>query len=79
MHTCDIVNIDWGVDDEDEIYQVPDITFRNPSNNAGNVRSRPISTINPLTTTTCNVVLKRTKSASPETCVCFFNLCNVNV
>ena len=25
MHTCDMVNIDWGVNDDDEIYQVPDI------------------------------------------------------
>ena len=30
MHGCDMVNIDWGVDEEDEIYQVPDVTFRNP-------------------------------------------------
>ena len=35
MHTCDMVNIDWGVDDEDEIYQVPDITFRHPNTNSG--------------------------------------------
>ena len=66
MHTCDMVNIDWGVDDDDEIYQVPDITFRHPNTNLGIVRSRPVSTINPLITSPSHAALKRTKSASPE-------------
>ena len=66
MHSCDMVNIDWGVDDEDEIYQVPDVTLRNPSGNPGIVRSRPVSTVNPLTTSPTRMALKRTKSASPE-------------
>ena len=38
MHGCDMVNIDWGVDEEDEIYQVTDITFRNPNGNLGIVQ-----------------------------------------
>ena len=66
MHGCDMVNIDWGVDEEDEIYQVPDVTCRNPNGNSGIVRSRPVSTINPLITSPTRVALKRTKSASPE-------------
>ena len=47
MHGCDMVNIDWMVDEEDEIYQVTDVTFRNPNGNSGIVRSHPVSTINP--------------------------------
>ena len=47
MHSCDMVNIDWGLDEEDEIYQVPDVTFRNPNGNSDIVRSHPVSTINP--------------------------------
>ena len=66
MYTCDMVNIDWGVDDEDEIYQVPDVTLRNSNVNAGIVRSRPVSTVNPPTTTPLHMMLKKTKSVSPE-------------
>ena len=66
MYTCDMVNIDSGVDDEDEIYQVTDITFQHPNSNSGIVRSYPVLMINPLTTSPSRVALKRTKSASPE-------------
>ena len=66
MHGCDMVNIDWGVDEEDEIYHIPEVTLRNTNGNSGIVRSRPVSTINPLLTSPTRVALKRAKSASTE-------------
>lgn len=62
-----MVNIDWGVDDDDEIYQVPEVTVRqHQDGHTGIVRSRPVSTVNPLITSPVHSALKRTKSASPE-------------
>jgi len=67
MYACDMVNIDWGVDDEDEIYQVPDVNLQHSEDIPGSIRSRPVSTFNPVTTTSpSHVPLKRVKSASPE-------------
>lgn len=70
MYVCDMVNIDWGVDDEDDIYQVPDVSLQHSEDNPGIVQSRPASTFNPLTTTSLSyLALKKTKSVSPESYV----------
>ena len=69
MHVCDMVNIEWGVDDE-EIYQVPDVALRHNLDNAsGGGRSRPVSTFNPQITSPSHSAMKRTKSISPESYV----------
>ena len=71
MHVCDMVNVDWGVDDDDDdIYQVPDVPLRHSDDNPGIVRSRPVSTFNPIITSPSILALKKTKSVSPESYVC---------
>ena len=67
LHVCDNVNIDWGVDEDDEVYQVPEV-LRNSDASTRISRTRPISTYNqPSLMSASHMALKRTKSASPET------------
>ncbi|XP_065898011.1 arf-GAP with SH3 domain, ANK repeat and PH domain-containing protein 2-like [Dysidea avara] len=69
LHVCDNVNIDWGVDEDDEVYQVPEVLRH--SDVFGKIpRTRPISTYNqPSIVSATHLALKRTKSASPETTI----------